>query len=177
MEKAAVRLAKIPVKKICEVIKRIPEYYFKDAAFLDLLKTMIVCDDAFLSDSVAGRAKWCGNIDVFARDLLQREEAEEKFFSDSSDAVSALVSRGPAIAVLPKNSDEESLYVVVQCLLARTPVILRASQWGPSSLSAVELIRVLKKVVAGMDAGIYADDQFKRIISPKAIAAIKADLY
>jgi len=28
-----------------------------------------------------------------------------------------------------------------------------------------------------MDAGIYADDQFKRIISPKAIAAIKADLY
>jgi hypothetical protein len=28
-----------------------------------------------------------------------------------------------------------------------------------------------------MDAGIYADDQFKRIINPQAIAAIKQDLY
>ena len=28
-----------------------------------------------------------------------------------------------------------------------------------------------------MDAGIYADDQFKRVIDPKAIAEITADLY
>jgi hypothetical protein len=28
-----------------------------------------------------------------------------------------------------------------------------------------------------MDAGIYADDQFKRIIDPKAVAAIKQDVY
>lgn len=28
-----------------------------------------------------------------------------------------------------------------------------------------------------MDAGMYADDQFKRVINPKAIAAIKQDIY
>jgi hypothetical protein len=28
-----------------------------------------------------------------------------------------------------------------------------------------------------MDAGIYADDQFKRIVAPDAIAQIQKDLY
>ena len=53
----------------------------------------------------------------------------------------------PTLAILPSNSEEEALFVIVQALLARSALLIRASSRGSASFTVIKFIEAWNKVI------------------------------
>ena len=82
---------------------------------------------------------------------------------DEEIAYEKYVAQAPLIAILPRNSEIEAAYVIVQALLARTPMIIKSPSTHAGPLSAIELVRALEKTV---------DPDLKKLIESISIVSM-----
>ena len=55
--------------------------------------------------------------------------------------------KSPTLAILPSNSEEVSLFVIVQALLARSALLIRASSRGAASFTSIKFIEAWNRAI------------------------------
>lgn len=132
-------LQAIPVEVIFEILEELSKEYFDSALVAQQVVSITGTSRSSHRISLEARRKWTSQI--------RGVYAERARSVRSGNEVSVLEPSGPIVAVLPQNSGEESFYVLAHALIARCPILIRTSSEGESSLSAIEFIRSLEKVL------------------------------
>lgn len=147
----------IPVEKIIAVLSKSMTYYFDDESKLIPIVQATGSPLSFVKDTIRQMKDWVRNIDIFYAHLTNDTNIH---YRNSS----------PVIAILPSNSDAESILVIAQVLLSKNAAIIRPSRKGSSAYSTLEFIQafntaiddfadraleILKSAVAMINIGHY----------------------
>ena len=139
-------LKDIELEELFLLIEKIPDFYFKDNKKIEELALLSGSPISYLESVITLQKEWCRNIRFFYKFALSS-------LLDEQDVLGRLVSyhissKGTIVAILPQNSDEEPLYVILQALLSRSPVVIRSSSNAPSSYCSLEVVHALNDAVS-----------------------------
>lgn len=144
------KLATIAPATIAAVLARAMEYYFASQDEIDAVVSLTGTSRQFVRESFCQMKGWCGDLDTFLNRTLRRRGLDGWLFQPTA----------PVVAVLPGNSEAESLYVFAQVLLSRNAAIIRPSSKGAGAYVAGKFIEAysaaLKEMYAGEDSEEYA---------------------
>ncbi|MFP4403919.1 MAG: aldehyde dehydrogenase family protein [Nanoarchaeota archaeon] len=127
-------LKNIPLEKIINVLKTTMDHYFNDQKkYNDIILTS-GSPKSFVINGMEYIKNWCKNIDKYLDNALPL--GKEKYNSSS-----------PVFAILPSNSEQESLYVISQIMASKNSGIIRPSSRGPGAYTAHEFIKSLNKTI------------------------------
>lgn len=137
--KGGAALQSIPTSVIFDILEELSKEYFDSP--LVAQQVVAITGTSHLSHKISldARRRWTAQI--------RGVYADRSRSARSDNEVSMLEPSGPIVAVLPQNSGEESFYVLAHALIARCPILIRTSSEGESSLSAIEFVRALEKVL------------------------------
>jgi hypothetical protein len=142
-------LKKIPLSKIVALIQQSAKYYFKNSEDIDHLSNLTGSTITFLKKSIATRKSWCLNIEKFVKLCFGGSDysaipvvIDKRYIGCKSYSPS-----GSVIALLPSNSDEESLYIIVQVLLSKSPCLIRTSSKMCSNFSSIKYLEALSDAI------------------------------
>ena len=137
MRVAAERLEQVEPSRMADLLAAMAPLYFKNPEKIRVLAELTGSGIQHLEASIQKRRTWCSNAGTY----LTMAGGSPGRLGEGVKIISQ--PKGPLVAILPKNSDEESMYVMAQALLARVPVLIRSSSFGPTSFSAVEFLECM----------------------------------
>lgn len=128
------QLWRIPLDRIVLLLSRTMDNYFaENYKYEDIVKLTGSPID-FVRGGIEFVKAWARDLNAYLAHALNEINVVYKATS-------------PVVAILPSNSEQESLYVLAQTLLSRNATILRPSSLGASSFTALEFIYALNKTL------------------------------
>lgn len=144
VNESILQLQRVPIVKIISFIERLGDQLVSEYD-IDLVGRLSGATKATLEFSLKKRIAFCFTIRRFVEQFLDTGiVACDPNRTNSTSTIR--VPGAPVIAILPKNSDEEAFYVVVQALIARCPCVLRCPSSGLASVPAIFLARAISNV-------------------------------
>jgi hypothetical protein len=138
------RLNALPLEAVLDFLQRLPAFLVSQYD-VDLVAKLSGSNQSSIVHSLERRVAYCSDIRECLGDIKRGEDkADSKGPSQAFKQVD--LPGGPVIAVLPKNSDEEAFYVIVQALLSRCVCLVRCPSSGFSSLPAIFLARAMSQL-------------------------------
>jgi hypothetical protein len=128
-------LAELTIEDICSVLGKTMDYYFDDDAKFEVVTRLTGSPITYVRASIGLLKDWCRNIKQYYDLVIYQKQNQQ------------IKSTYPIFAILPSNSEEESLYIFAQALLSRNSLIIRSSSKGASVYSSIELIIALNKAL------------------------------
>ncbi|MFT4309869.1 MAG: aldehyde dehydrogenase family protein [Candidatus Woesearchaeota archaeon] len=143
-------LNNIPVSDVIILLKKAMVHYYEDIEDLKLCSLLTGSPLWFLQSAVLEVKDWVANIEDYLRLSLGHYDYERIpiVYEGQEIAYQSFIATSPLIAILPRNSELESSYVIIQSLLARAPLLIKGPSQQGSTLSSLELIRCLEKVAS-----------------------------
>jgi len=127
-------IAKIDEKIIHDVLHRAMKYYLVKKSDYTLLAEMTGSPVRFTEAAINETKEW----------VMKSEEFSKAVFGHKLEAHHNSV---PSIGILPSNSEQEALYVIVQSLLAKSAMIIRPSSRGAAGYSSLEFVHAWNRAV------------------------------
>lgn len=128
-------LAELTVEDICSVLDKTMDYYFDEDSKFEMVMRLTGSPITYVRSSIELLKDWCRNIKQYY-DLV--------FYGKQNRPIKPT---SPVFAILPSNSEEESLYIIAQSFLSRNSLIIRPSSKGASVYSCIEFIKALNKAL------------------------------
>ncbi len=130
----------IPTDTILRVLSRSMDFYFADRKNYEILVHLSGSPLSFVAGGIEFVKDWVRNLAPYVAVSLNEQTA-------------AYRNTAPVVAILPSNSEQESLYVLAQTLLSKNAAILRPSSKGGGALTALEFITALNKSIDSFQDG------------------------
>jgi len=127
-------MARIDEKIIHDVLHRAMKYYLIKESDYTLLAEMTGSPVAFTEAAIKETKEW----------VMGSEDFCKAVFGHKLEAHHNSV---PTIGILPSNSEQEALFVIVQSLLAKSAVIIRPSSRGAAGYSSMAFVNAWNRAI------------------------------
>jgi acyl-CoA reductase-like NAD-dependent aldehyde dehydrogenase len=131
-------LWRIPLQQIVSLLAQTMDNYFAEDGKYETIVKLTGSPLDFVKGGIEFVKDWARNMETFLAHALNEPNVVYK-------------STSPVVAILPSNSEQESLYVLAQTILSRNATILRPSSLGASSYTALEFIYALNRTLDGLN--------------------------
>src|SRR3989344_6862183 len=142
------KIKKIEFRKIPNLIKKSMDYYYSEESFV-IISRLTGSPYNFVKKSVHELKEWAINLEDYIVMCFNNPDYDKVplFFKNEIVAYEKYAPSGPVIGILPKNSEAESVYLILQILLSKSPCIIKTPSSLGSSFSSLELIKALNKAI------------------------------
>lgn len=142
-------MRQIPLKKILKVIATSMKYYFEKESEFVPLSQLTGSPLSYVKQSIREMKEWAKNLDEYLFMCFGVVDYKNVpiTYKDEVIAYEKYLPPGPVVGVLPRNSEAESLYLLVQILLAQSPFIIKPPSSLGSSYSSLELVKAINKAL------------------------------
>ena len=166
------RLHEIPLEKIIAVLKRAMDYYYVDQRELEVIAHLTGSPLSFLKQSFDELKDWCRHIEEYLHLCFGYHTYELVPIQHLGITYGyrQYVPRGPIVGILPKNSEAEAAYLLIQIILSKNPALVKASSSLGSSFSSICFIQALQKAIQD-----FNDDQLFVLLESLAIVNLFDD--
>ncbi len=146
-------LKKIKLEKIINLIKKSMEYYFAAEESYSAVSKLTGSPHNFVKISIKELKQWALSLQDYIKMCFNSMTYDEVplVYEGEVIAYEKYVPAAPVIGILPKNSEAESVYLLLQILLSKNPCIIKTSSSLGSSFSSLELIKALNKAIGSFN--------------------------
>jgi acyl-CoA reductase-like NAD-dependent aldehyde dehydrogenase len=139
----------IELNKIINLLKKSMNYYFTSEDSFITISKLTGSPYNYVKKSVKELKEWVLNIEDYLKMCFNKPDYNKipLVYENKIIAYEKYVPYGPVIGVLPKNSEAESIYLILQILLAKSPSIIKTSSSLGSNFSSLELVKALNKTI------------------------------
>jgi acyl-CoA reductase-like NAD-dependent aldehyde dehydrogenase len=142
------KLAALAPGRIMEILSRTMEYYFTRDEEIDVVVSLTGASRQFVSESFQQMKSWCRDLDALMSTTLSRRGREGWLSGPTA----------PVVAVLPGNSESESLYVFAQVLLSRNAAVIRPSSKGAGAYVAWKFIEAYQAALRDLSTSEESEE-------------------
>ncbi len=166
------RLLEVPLEKIIAVLKKAMNYYYVDPHELEIIAKLTGSPLSFLKQSFEELRTWCRNIEEYLHLCFGYHTYEFVPITHLGITYGYRhhMPRGPIVGILPKNSEAEVAYLLIQTILSKNPALIKASSSLGSSFSSICFIQALQKAIHD-----FNDEQLLVLLESLAIVNLFDD--
>lgn len=142
-------LKEVDMQKLIEVIKKSMNYYYASNEDFEIISKITGSPISFIEESIQELKKWVGQIDKYLNLCFGQIDYESIPIINEKETIgyTRFVPKGIIVGILPRNSEVEAAYLIIQALLSRTPSIIKASSSSAGPLSSIRYIEALNKAI------------------------------
>ncbi len=143
------KLKNIKLSKIINLIKKSMDYYFTSEESFIIVSKLTGSPHNYAKKMIEELREWALNIDDYIKMCFNSSDYDNVplVFENNVIAYEKYVPSGSVIGILPKNSEAESIYLILQVLLAKSPSIIKTTSTLGSSFSSLELVMALNNAI------------------------------
>lgn len=157
--KQVAELRTIPIEDVVKLIKSSMKYYFINESDATDLAILTGAPRRFISESIEFMKSWALECEQYLQAVFGKVDYQYQAVCDSNKdfAYRIYQSKGPIVALLPQNGYAgEALFVALNSLLSRSPIIIKPSSNQAASLPVLQLINALRMAAQDLSHSNFA---------------------